>query len=1190
VPYLQYAILGLGAGAAYALAGLGVVVVYRGSGVLNFAAGAIGMFGAYIFYKLWTAGVPWPFALVVALAIGAAIGATVHLLIMRPLRNAPPITHLIATLGLFSLLTGLGEMLWGYYKPTIVDRLVPTGNIRFGSQISVNRDRLIIFGIGILLTALLWAVFRYTKFGLATSSVAESRRASATVGLSADVIAALNWALGSALAILATVLTTSIVSVLQVESITLIVIPAFAAALIGSFRSFWLTLAGGLMIGILNSEGAYLQLRFPTWPLDGWADSVPFIVIIIVVVVRGRGLPLRSQAILKPPRIGIGEVRPVALAVGFVAVGLGAWYLLSAAAIQGFIQSCAVALIVLSVVVITGYAGQLSLAQYAVAGAAGWTAAQLVAKHGWSSELAWVVVLVGIVPFGIVIGLPALRTRGVNLAVVTLGLASILGAQLFSNTTRTGGVTGLDIGSLHILGLDIGAVDHPQRYAIFAMILVTLAGLAVANLRRSGIGRQLLAVRSNERAAASLGISVGRAKLFAFSVASVLAALGGLVITFTTPTPSFTPQFNQFQSIQVVVLAVIGGIGFIMGSVLGGIIAPAALLTGILAGPTSNTFLDPLFNNPQLAQVLLGLVVFDVLRRNPDGIVAAGPPPALKWVAKKLRLGGLVKPKTARARTDPVAAALVAHVAAPPVRVRFTGKSLACTGIGVRFGGVRALKGVSLEVHSGEVLGVIGANGAGKTTLLDALTGFVDIDGGEIEFNGEPINDWSVAHRARAGIRRSFQGLELFETMTVRENLAVAFDEISTGRSMRDIVVPHQEAWTPAALASISDFHLDPVINMKPEDLSYGQRRLVAIARAAASAPQILLLDEPAAGLDSDERDELAALIQTFATEWGVGVLLIEHDVEFVMGCSDRMVALDFGEVISSGTPAEVRADERVVAAYLGTSTKEAREVVAVVDELPAAVLGGAMSDRDVADVAVHHADELAETRAGSLLTVTGLDAGYGGVPVVHGLDLWVDPGEVLVLLGPNGAGKSTTLLTIAGELPALGGSMDRLGMAKSKLPLHQLVGHGLGFVMEERCITSSLTTQENLKLGRGSVDAAVEFFPELGKLMNRPAGLLSGGEQRMLALGRVLAAKPKLLLADELSLGLAPQLVERLLTALRDATKTGVGVLLVEQHAEQALEVADRFLVLRRGEVVSRGQARDVRGDFAALAESYLS
>jgi sulfate-transporting ATPase len=618
-----------------------------------------------------------------------------------------------------------------------------------------------------------------------------------------------------------------------------------------------------------------------------------------------------------------------------------------------------------------------------------------------------------------------------------------------------------------------------------------------------------------------------------------------------------------------------------MGSVLGGVIAPAALLTGLLAAPTKDTWLDPLFNNPQLAQVLLGLVVFDVLRKNPDGIVASGAPPWARKLGTRLRRAGVL-----RERPVVDVDAALSHPQERTVRERLNGKVLSCEGIGVRFGGVRALRDVSLEVRSGEVLGVIGANGAGKTTLLDAFTGFVSLDGGEIRFNGARINDWSVARRANSGIRRSFQGLELFETMTVRENLEVAFSQVGTARAVGDVFVPRKQSWTPAALAAVSDFRLDSVIDMKPEDLSYGQRRLVAIARAAASAPDILLLDEPAAGLDAEEREDLAALIHTFAEEWGVGVLLIEHDVEFVMGCSDRMVALNFGEVIAAGSPAEVRADERVLAAYLGTSRTQTATVAAQVDELAVVVREAELVDVGAAAVAVPSPPP---DRDNGLLTVTGLAAGYGGTPVVHGVDLWVDAGEVVCLLGPNGAGKSTTLLTIAGELPSLGGTMERLGSTNGKQPLHQLVTEGLGFVMEERCITASLTTVENLKLGLGSVDDAVGFFPELGKLLSRPAGLLSGGEQRMLALGRVLAAKPKLLLADELSLGLAPQLVERLLTALRSAADSGVGVLLVEQHAEQALEIADRFLVLRRGQIVSSGNAGEVRGDVATLASSYL-
>ncbi len=1182
---LQYALLGLGAGTAYGLAAIGAVVIYRGSGILNFAQSAVGMVGGYIFYKLWDGGVPWPFALVLGLAVGAAIGVLFHLLVLRPMRHSPPITHLIATLGLLSLLTGLGEMIWGYYSPIAVNRLVPQRVIHITSGLTVNRDRLIILAIGVILTALCSVLFRLTKFGLATSSVAESRRATAAIGLSADKIAAINWMLGSALGVLAAVLTANISTVLEVEPLTLIIIPAFAAALIGSFRSFWLTLAGGLLIGAIDSEGAYLQVRFPHWPLSGWSDSVPFAIIIIIMVSRGRGLPLRSEPILKPPRIGNGELRPVALVLGFAAAALIAWFALSSAATAGLTQSCGIALVILSVVVITGYAGQLSLAQFAVAGAGGWAAAYMVSSGDVTSTWAWIIALVAIVPLGLLIGLPALRTRGVNLAVVTLGLASILAAQLFNDENRTGGYTGLQVGKLHLFGIDVNAISHPQRYSILSLLAVALAGLAVANVRRSGTGRQLLAVRSNERAAASLGISLARSKLYAFSVGAVLAALGGLVIVFATPTPEFNPQFSQFQNIEVIVLAVIGGVGFIMGSVIGGIIAPAALLAGILIGPTSGTFISPLFKNAELGEVLLGLVVFDVLRRNPDGIVAAPQPKYMQRLGARIGKLGLVRPRGAYMSRNGMPPSLDGQVA-PAATQKLSGKSLTCSGVSVRFGGVQALRQISLEVRSGEVLGVIGANGAGKTTLLDALTGFVPLETGEIYLNGEQIDGWSVPRRARAGIRRSFQGLELFETMTVRENLAVACDEVTTARSVRDVVMPRRERWTPASITALSEFNLNESIDIRPADLSYGQRRLVAIARAAVSAPQILLLDEPAAGLDVEEREDLAELIHTFASERGVGLLLIEHDVDFVMRCSDQMIALDFGEIIAKGDPAEVRSDDRVIAAYLGTAGTLASKSHGQPDETPLSTA----EDEKLSELAPAGSSlRMEKEDPNAVLSVQSLSAGYGGVPIVREIDLSVSPGEVVALLGPNGAGKSTTLLTIAGELPALGGKLDRLGITNMRVPLHHLVQRGLGFVMEERSITSSLTTGENLRLGSAGVEEAIQYFPELRPLLNRPAGLLSGGEQRILALGRVLATDPKLLLADELSLGLAPQIVERLLGAIRDAANRGAGVLLVEQHAEQALEIADRYLVLRRGEIVSSGDARDLRGNLAALASSYL-
>jgi ABC-type branched-subunit amino acid transport system ATPase component len=223
------------------------------------------------------------------------------------------------------------------------------------------------------------------------------------------------------------------------------------------------------------------------------------------------------------------------------------------------------------------------------------------------------------------------------------------------------------------------------------------------------------------------------------------------------------------------------------------------------------------------------------------------------------------------------------------------------------------------------------------------------------------------------------------------------------------------------------------------------------------------------------------------------------------------------------------------------------------------------------------------------LVEAESLDAGYGSVVVVRGLDLHVDPGEVVALLGPNGAGKSTTLLTLSGDLPPLGGAV-RWNGAAARAPLHARARAGLGLVTEERSVFMRLTARENLRVGCKDIEPALELFPELRARLDVRAGLLSGGEQQMLSLARALARRPSLLLADELSLGLAPLVVKRLLGAVRRAADGGVGVLLVEQHVSKVLEIADRVCVLRRGRVQLAGPAADLRGRLAEIETSYLA
>ncbi len=455
--------------------------------------------------------------------------------------------------------------------------------------------------------------------------------------------------------------------------------------------------------------------------------------------------------------------------------------------------------------------------------------------------------------------------------------------------------------------------------------------------------------------------------------------------------------------------------------------------------------------------------------------------------------------------------------------------ALEVRGLTVRLGRAEVVRAVDLLLQRGTVTGLIGPNGAGKTTALDAVSGFVPARAGRIALSGIPVGHLPAHRRAQLGLGRTFQSQELFEDLTVGENLQVA-----------------GAGGAGASQGEVGDDRL-------PGSLSHADRSRLAVDRALAGRPSVLLLDEPAAGLDDGGRAALAARLQVVAAT-GTAVLLVDHDMRLVLEVCDRVIVLDAGRVIAEGPPAEVRTDARVVAAYLGTGPGAGRR---------GATLARAPSG-----------DTLAEAR--------GLSAGHLGVPVVHDVDLAVGAGEVVALLGLNGAGKTTTLLALAGVLPRMGGDVDVLGEHNGRRP-DRLARLGLACVRQGQAPFPGLTVAEHLRLvagraGRGGDDAALDRLPALRPLLDRAATALSGGEQRMLALGLALARRPKLLLVDELSLGLAPRVVQELLRTIDEVARhDGVGVLLVEQHPDLALGLADRGYVLERGRVTAEGSAAEL-------------
>jgi sulfate-transporting ATPase len=403
----------------------------------------------------------------------------------------------------------------------------------------------------------------------------------------------------------------------------------------------------------------------------------------------------------------------------------------------------------------------------------------------------------------------------------------------------------------------------------------------------------MIAVRSNERAAAALGISVVGVKLYAFAVGAGIAALGGILLAFRQTNVQFS-SFDVFGSILLVQYAVIGGLGWISGIVLGASAAPGAIATRI-----TNDVLPNLDNVAAWIAIFSAIGVVQLLRRAPDGV-------ASMWARMGTRL-----PR--RRVATPVGPAPVA-----PADFGLTGRDLEVRSVSVRFGGVMAVDDVSFEVQAGEVVGLIGPNGAGKTTLLDVITGFTRQQSGLVLFDGTDVSTWSPERRARAGIARSWQGVELFEELTVRDNLLVAEDSRSRLSYVRDLVWRDRRPLSPVAESVVEELGLRPVLDQRPTTLPHGIIKLVGIARTIISNPGIVLLDEPAAGLDNEESRELATLIRNFAERHGVAVVVIEHDMALILNTCDRIVALDFGRKIADATPREIQTDQIVIAAYLG--------------------------------------------------------------------------------------------------------------------------------------------------------------------------------------------------------------------------------------------------------------------------------
>ncbi len=495
------------------------------------------------------------------------------------------------------------------------------------------------------------------------------------------------------------------------------------------------------------------------------------------------------------------------------------------------------------------------------------------------------------------------------------------------------------------------------------------------------------------------------------------------------------------------------------------------------------------------------------------------------------------------------------------------------------FGGIRAVDDATFSVKDRSITALIGPNGAGKTTLFNVITGFYKADSGRILYQGNSIFGRPPHAISRGGMVRTFQITKALAAMPVIDNMLLAGPNQPGERLLGLLTQPRavrarETELTERAYDLLATFNLDKKADDYAGTLSGGQRKLLELARALMTEPSMVLLDEPMAGINPTLGRRLLEHMETLRSERGVTFLFVEHDMDVVMSHSDEVVVMAQGSVIAQGPPAEIRADERVVSAYLGGGSGEEDVTASTADVRPSGERGEVV------------------------LRVSGLVAGYTPeVDILNGVDLEVSKGEIVTIVGPNGAGKSTLMKSIFGLVSPKEGSIHlKEGEITGEAP-HNVTRRGVSYVPQLNNVFPTLTVQENLELGlfaRGgdSLESRMgrmfELFPRLGERRKQQAGTMSGGERQMVAMARALMPDPEVLLLDEPSAGLAPAFVDAIFEKVEEINATGVTILMVEQNAKRALAMSDRGYVLDLGRNRFEGRGAELLSD-PKVAELYL-
>ena len=782
-----------------------------------------------------------------------------------------------------------------------------------------------------------------------------------------------------------------------------------------------------------------------------------------------------------------------------------------------------------------GYTGLVSFGHSTWFGLGAY-AAGLIQLHLFPGEI-WLPLLLSMVVVAsssAIIGMIILRRRGVYFSLLTLALAALTYTIAFRWSNVTGGEDGL--GGLKRGSLGAVSLDDALTYYVTVALIGLCVLYVLLRLVRSPFGHVLVAIRENQQRATFQGYPVERYKLAVFVISAVVTGLAGGLVAFQNYLVSAEAVSVPLAG-ELLAMVVIGGMRSMLGPALGALFF--ILFRELFSIWTPNWLL------------WFGLTFVAFVMFSPDGLVGI-------WTTLARRLRPAPKEAAAMSKRR-IYDGLPLPTFLTPQGLK--GTILEVQGVSKHFGGIRAVSNANLQIHAGQIHALIGPNGAGKTTLFNLVSGLYPTDSGTISLDGHEIQGVPSELICHRGLARSFQITNLFRGLSIYENLRLSLQASSPARFniWRDIdgcVDIHAET------AELVKFlGLEGIEDINGGDLSYGGQRLVDLGIALGSKPQVLLLDEPLAGLAAAERERVSNLVRNVAAN--IPVLIVEHDIDRVLGFSQTVTVMNQGEVLMTDTPEAVRADRRVQEIYTG---------------------------KGIPDVAHRRGGETAQDAA-PLLRFERVNTFYGKSHILNDATLDVREGEIVALLGRNGAGKSTLLKTLAGLVPAASGSIEFEGRDIARLPAPDIARLGVGYVPQGRGLFAGLTVRENLSLGRlarrtdgshgvvWSEEQIFQYFPRLKERMNVAADYLSGGEQQMVAVARAMSGNVKLLLLDEPFEGLAPAVTLELFRVF-DLLRRHLSIVIVEHNLDLVLALADRVFALERGAVFHQGPASPLLTD----------